>query len=142
MDDPLRRRPSEPTLRWVADSIDAGSRIASMRRLTTGGWHANHELTVLDRHGASHRLVLRRWARPQWVVEDPDFTVQRETAVLELLEKSSVPVPRLVAADAAGAVCDVPTMLITRLPGRPPGLPGNMDAFLGGLARALSGFMP
>lgn len=139
MDDPLRRRPPEPTLRWVAESIGPGSRIASMRRLTTGGWHANHALTVIDRHGGSHRLVLRRWARPQWVVEDPDFTVHREAAVLELLAESSVPVPALVAADPAGAVCDVPTMLITRLPGRPPGLHRNMGVFLGGLARALSG---
>jgi hypothetical protein len=32
---------------------------------------ANHALTVVDRAGEAHRLVLRRWARPEWIVEDP-----------------------------------------------------------------------
>jgi aminoglycoside phosphotransferase (APT) family kinase protein len=49
-----------------------------------------------------------------------------------------VPAPHLVAADPVGAACDVPTLLITRLPGRPPGLPRNMDALLAQLAQALA----
>jgi aminoglycoside phosphotransferase (APT) family kinase protein len=132
-----QQRPPERTLRWAAESIGAGSRIASLRRLALGGWHANHALTVIDRDGNAHRLVLRRWARPEWAVEDPDFTAAREAAVLELLAASPVPAPKLVAADPDGAVCDVPTLLITRLRGRAPGLPADMDAFLGQLARAL-----
>jgi len=137
MNDPLRRRPPERTLRWVADALGAGSRITALRRLTEGGWHANHALTVVDRRGGARRLVLRRWARPEWVLEDPDFTAQREVAVLELLADTPVPAPQLVAADPDGVACDVPTLLITRLPGRPPGLPRDMDAFLLGLAQAL-----
>ncbi len=137
MSDPRRRRPPDRTLRWVTASLGPGSRISSLRRLTHGGWHANHALTVIDGRGHAQRLVLRRWARPQWSLEDPDFTAAREATVLELLADSPVPAPRLVAADPDGAVCDVPTLLITRLPGGPPGLPGDMDAFLGQLARAL-----
>lgn len=138
VNDPLRRRPPERTLRWVEGSIGQGSRLASLRRLTLGGWHANHALTVIDRHETAHRLVLRRWARPEWAIEDPDFTAAREAAVLELLAESPVPAPRLVAADPDGKVCDVPTLLITRLPGGPPGLPGDMEAFLAQLAKALT----
>ena len=137
MSDALRRRPPERTLRWVTDSIGAGSRIASLRRLTEGGWHANHALTVVDRHGRPHRLVLRRWARPEWELEDPDFTAEREALVLDLLSASSLPTPPLVAADPHTAACDVPTLLVGRLPGRPPGLPRDMGSFLSGLARAL-----
>jgi aminoglycoside phosphotransferase (APT) family kinase protein len=133
----LRRRPPERTLRWVTDSIGAGSRIASMRRLTEGGWHANHALTVVDRHGRPHRLVLRRWARPEWELEDPDFTAEREARVLELLSASSLPTPAVVAADSQAAACDVPTLLLGHLPGRPPGLPRDMGSFLSGLAQAL-----
>ena len=133
----LRRRPPERTLRWVTDSIGAGSRIASMRRLTEGGWHANHALTVVDRHGQPHRLVLRRWARPEWELEDPDFTAEREARVLELLSACSLPTPAVVAADPQAAACDVPTLLLGRLPGRPPGLPRDMGSFLSGLAQAL-----
>ena len=114
-------------MRWAAEAIGAGSRIASMRRLTLGGWHANHALTVIDRRGVAHRVVLRRWARPEWSLEDPDFTAAaREVAVLELLAASSVPAPRLLAADPDGEVCDVPALLITHLPGHPPGLPKDM----------------
>jgi aminoglycoside phosphotransferase (APT) family kinase protein len=134
-----RRTPPPParTLLWVTETLGAGSRIASMRRLTPGGWHANHALTVIDGSGRAQRLVLRRWARPEWAVEDPDFTAAREAAVLELLADSPVPAPRLVAADPEGAVCDVPTLLISRLPGRPPGIPADMDHFLLQLVQAL-----
>jgi aminoglycoside phosphotransferase (APT) family kinase protein len=57
--------------------------------------------------------------------------------VLDLLSRSSVPAPRVVAADPEAAVCDVPTLLLTRLPGRPPGLPRDMGTFLAQLAEAL-----
>jgi aminoglycoside phosphotransferase (APT) family kinase protein len=137
MADPLRRRPPERTLRWAAESVGAGCRIASVRRLTEGGWHANHALTVVDRGGRSHRLVLRRWARPEWRSEDPDFTVEREVSALALLADIPVPAPVVVAADPAAAVCDVPTLLLTRLPGSTPGLPHDMDAFLAQLGQIL-----
>jgi aminoglycoside phosphotransferase (APT) family kinase protein len=125
-------------LRWAADSVSAGCRIASVRRLTEGGWHANHALTVVDRAGRSHRLVLRRWARPEWRTEDPDFTVEREACALGLLADTPVPAPVVVAADPEAAVCDVPTLLLTRLPGRTPGLPRDMDTFLAQLGEALA----
>ena len=69
--------------------------------------------------------------------EDPDFTAAREASVLELLSDTPVPAPRLVAADPEGTVWDVPTLLITRLPGSPPGLPRDMATFLAQLAEAL-----
>jgi len=105
--------------------------------LQHGGWHANHAVDVVDRRGRTHSLVLREWSRPEWIVEDPDFTVERELTILTLLADSAVPAPGVVAADPDGAVCDVPTMLITRLPGRPPGTPEDMRSFLTQLAGAL-----
>jgi hypothetical protein len=83
MNDPLRLSPPESTLRWAAETIGPGSRIASVRRLTLGGWHANHALTIIDADGRAHRLVLRRWAG-EWAREDPDFTPAREAGALEL----------------------------------------------------------
>jgi aminoglycoside phosphotransferase (APT) family kinase protein len=137
MIDPVRRRPPEDTLRWAGESVGPGGRVTAVRRLVHGGWHANHAITVVDRHGHVHRLVLRRWARPEWTIEDPDFTPEREAGVLELLAGAPIPVPRVVAADPDGAICDVPTLLLTRLHGRPPGLPHDMDAFVAQLAEAL-----
>jgi aminoglycoside phosphotransferase (APT) family kinase protein len=117
--DALRRRPPEGALRWAAAAVGAGSRVASVRPLPSS-WLANHAVTVADRHGHHHRLVLRRWARPGWELDDPDYTARREATVLGLLAGAEVPAPRLVAADPDGAVCDTPALLLTRLPGRPP----------------------
>jgi aminoglycoside phosphotransferase (APT) family kinase protein len=135
--DPLRRRPPVHSLRWVTEVVGPGSRIVSVRPLPSS-WLANHAITVTDRHGAHHRLVLRRWARPGWDVDDPDYTAQREATILGLLADTAVPAPRLLAADPHGTACDTPALLLTRLPGRPPAAaPRDRRGFLTQLARAL-----
>src|SRR5215218_2248171 len=47
------------------------------------------------------------------------------------------PAPALVAADPDAAVCDVPTLLLARLPGAPPDLAGDPSRLVAGLAAAL-----
>jgi aminoglycoside phosphotransferase (APT) family kinase protein len=135
--DPLRRRPPAPALQWVCEAIGAGSRIISVQPLPSS-WLANHAITLADGHDRRHRLVLRRWSRPGWDLDDPDYTAQREVTILGLLADTAVPAPGLVAADPDGTVCDVPALLLTRLPGRPPG-PASADqrGFLAQLAGAL-----
>jgi aminoglycoside phosphotransferase (APT) family kinase protein len=130
--------PSRAT-RWVLEVIGPGSRVCSTRWLRLGGWHVDHALDVLDGRGRTHRLVLRRWARPGWEADDPDYTVEREVAVLELLGSTPVPAPVVVAADPAGAQCDVPAILLTRLPGHPP-RPAEVSGarFCSDLAEALA----
>jgi aminoglycoside phosphotransferase (APT) family kinase protein len=117
--------------------MGAGSRLVSVRPLPSS-WLANHALTLVDCHDRHHRLVLRRWARPGWDLDDPDFTAQREATILSLLADVAVPTPTLVAADPDGTACDVPALLLTRLPGRPPGAAAaNQPGFLAQLAGAL-----
>lgn len=106
--------------RWVTEVVGSGSRVVSARRLRPGSWHVNHAVNVADGRGHIHRLVLRRWARPGWETEDADYTVEREARVLGMLAPAPVPAPEVVAADAAGVHCDVPALLLTRLPGHPP----------------------
>jgi aminoglycoside phosphotransferase (APT) family kinase protein len=132
----LRRRPPAAALRWAAAPFGPGARVVAVRPLPSA-WLANHAVDVLDPAGATHRLVLRRWARPGWDEEDPDFDAAREAAVLELLAPTPVPAPELVAADPAGAACGVPALLLTRLPGGPPDLRGDSAAVVDGLAAAL-----
>jgi aminoglycoside phosphotransferase (APT) family kinase protein len=105
---------------WVARTMGPGSRIQVVRRLPMGSWHLNHALTVVDGDGRVHRLVLRRWARLGWDRDDPDYTAAREMTILELLRPTPVPAPVLVGADIEGDECEVPTLLLTRLPGHPP----------------------
>jgi aminoglycoside phosphotransferase (APT) family kinase protein len=115
-----------------------GSRLISVRPLPSS-WLANHAITVADHHGHHHRLVLRRWARPGWDLDDPDYTAQREATILDLVADAAVPTPTVLAADPDGAACDVPALLLTRLPGRPPrpaaaGQPGFLAQLAGTLA--------
>ncbi len=118
--DPLRRDPPAPTLNWVAESVGRGAQVISVRRLAEGHSHANHVVTVRAASGKDQELVLRRWARPRWELDDPDETPEREAAVLELVGPVPVPTPRLINLDSAGSVCDVPALLTDLLPGGPP----------------------
>lgn len=110
----------DAALRWVTAVVGPGSHVTSARRLRPGSWHVNHALEVADKHSRIHRLVLRRWARPGWAADDPDYTAEREARVLELLRPTRIPAPELVAADPQAAHCDVPALLLTRLAGHPP----------------------
>jgi aminoglycoside phosphotransferase (APT) family kinase protein len=132
----LRRRPPAAALAWTAAAVGPGSRVVAVRPLPSA-WLANHAVDVADRAGTVHRLVLRRWARPGWDDEDPDFDAAREAAVLDLLAPTPVPAPALVAADPGAAVCDVPALLLARLPGRPPNPGADPDRLVEGLAAAL-----
>ena len=105
-------------MRWAQEA--AGARIVAALPLESQ-WLANHLLVL----GDGRELVLRRWARPDWELDDADLTAAREMLVLERLADTPVPAPELVAADPDGAACDVPALLLTRLPGaiyegRPP----------------------
>jgi aminoglycoside phosphotransferase (APT) family kinase protein len=133
-----RRRPPPTTLRWVEGAIGPGSLIVSHRAFRTGGWHVNHALTVRDGQGQVVHLVLRRWARLGWEADDPDYTAEREVAVLGVLAHAEFPAPRLVADDPDAARCDVPTLLLSRLPGHPPGAVHDLDGFVVQLAGTLA----
>jgi aminoglycoside phosphotransferase (APT) family kinase protein len=132
----LRRRPPPAALAWAAAAFGPGSRVVAARPLASA-WLANHALEVADAAGRLHRVVLRRWARPGWDEDDPDFNAAREAAVLELLAPTPVPAPALVAADPDGQACDVPALLLARLPGAPPDLEADPGPILEGLAAAL-----
>jgi aminoglycoside phosphotransferase (APT) family kinase protein len=100
------------TLRWA--EAQAGAGIVAALPLQSQ-WLANHVLVLAD----GRELILRRWARPGWEADDPDLTAAREALVLGRLADTPVPGPELVAADPDAAACDVPALLVTRLPGHP-----------------------
>jgi aminoglycoside phosphotransferase (APT) family kinase protein len=100
------------SLRWA--EAHTGARIVAALPMESH-WLANHLLVLAD----GRELVLRRWARPGWEADDPDLTAAREALVLGRLAGTPVPAPELVAADPDAAECDVPALLITRVPGAP-----------------------
>ncbi|SEG33807.1 Phosphotransferase enzyme family protein [Thermomonospora echinospora] len=132
------RPPGGDTLRWVEQCLGPGAEVKMVRPLAGGTWHVNHALLVESRSGSVHRLVLRRWADRDRAATEPEFSPEREIAALALLAGCPIPTPELVAADPAGAYCDAPALLITRLIGHPPG-PGadELSEYLIQLAAAL-----
>ena len=91
----------------------------------------------IESGGATREVVLRRWVRGDWRVTDPEFSPVQEAATYELLASSPVRAPRLLAADVEGRECDVPAILITRMPGTPPPVPTVARGLLTQLASAL-----
>ncbi len=133
----LRRRPSAGSLEWVRTRFGRNARIASVRWMPLARSHAMHAVRVVDGSGASRDLVLRRYVRAGRLREDPWYSPERETAALRLVEGTEVLAPSLIDADPSGDRCDVPALLTTKLPGRPPSEPKDLDRFLTELAAAL-----
>lgn len=155
---PTGTPPSHATLRWVEGCLGKGAEVRMVRPLPGGSAHANHALLVESPAGSAHRLVLRRWTvrdtgpaggsaggsagadpvPPRRTFGDAEFSPEREIAALALLAGCPIPTPSLVAADPAGAYCDAPALLISRLPGHPPRpAPDDLPEYLIQLAAAL-----
>ena len=123
----LRSPPPARALRWCAAA--AGGAVSAVEALEGGTSSAVHGLRAGGRE-----LVLRRFVRPEWLAEEPDAP-RLEAAVLERLESSAVPAPRLVAVDPDGSLAGDPAVLMTRLPGAIRWAAD--DGFLGRLAAVL-----
>lgn len=108
-----QRRPSEETLAWVAESMGRGTRVVGYRRLTGGYCSAVNRVTV-ERAGVRTFVVLRQY--PAGLGEEA--SLEAEIANLGVVSGSGLPVPRILAADVAGAATGgAPSLLMTRLPG-------------------------
>src|SRR3954464_8900050 len=97
-------------MRWAQEA--AGARIVAALPLESQ-WLANHLLVL----GDGRELGLRRWARPRWGGGAPAPPAARGVGWRGRLGATPVPAPELVAADPDAAACDVPALLLTRLPG-------------------------
>ena len=124
--------PPETVLGWVRDVV--GGRITSIRSMGIG----STTMHAIDAGDPPRRLVVRRFHDTGRLRADPWYVPANEAAVLELLDDTEVPAPRLLAADPYGRLCDMPALLTTRVPGRPAPRPWDMDAFLTALAQALT----
>lgn len=135
MPDPVTRFPSEDTLAWVAAAVGRGARVRGGRRLIGGVTSSLHVLTVEDRRGERHRVVLRRYVRRP---EEAAADVRHEAEILTSLWDSGLPVPRLLAADPEGEhTGGVPTLLMTRVTGHVHLTPRDPDEWLRQMAAVL-----
>ncbi len=108
-----RRRPSAEALAWVAASMGRGSRVVGYRRMTGGVSSAVHRVTI-ERHGVRTFAVLRQYPGGLGL----ERSLRREISNLGVVAGSGLPVPRVLAADVAGASTGgAPSLLMTRVPG-------------------------
>ena len=124
--------PPETVLGWVRDVV--GGRITSIRSMGV----RSTTMHAIDAGDPPRRLVVRRFHDAGRLRSDRWYVPANEAAVLELLDDTEVPAPRLLAADPYGRICDVPALLTTRVPGRPAERPWDMEAFLTEMAQALA----
>lgn len=115
----LRRTTVPPAVRaWIGR--EAGSAVASVRRLAGASSTAVHRVGLVD----GRRLVLRRYAWPGYLADDPEAS-RREVDALGFAGQRGLPVPKVVAADVTGGdVGDgVPALLMSMLSGRALAVP-------------------
>ncbi|MCA9848129.1 MAG: aminoglycoside phosphotransferase family protein [Dehalococcoidia bacterium] len=132
----LRRRPPPQALRWAERALGRRARVTTIRRLRGGSTSAVHLLRVEGVRGLEW-VVLRRFARADWLAQEPDLAV-REARVLRALDGHDLPVPRLLAVDEHGDEADVPAVLMTRVPGRTVMAPDDLGSYV----RELAAFLP
>ena len=136
-------RTAPPPLRaveWAAAAIGASAASARVEALSGGMSHANHVIQFAVGPGANDpplEVVLRRWVNPDWQIEDPEFSPRQEAATYALLATTSVPAPRLLAADPDASGCDVPALLLSRVRGN-RSYPADAASFAEQLAQALA----
>src|SRR5512132_168571 len=95
-----------------------------------------HRLSLRLPGGTSTQVVLKRYTDPDW--DDTHALVRNEAAALIAVEPTTVPAPRLLGATPNGAETEgVPSLLMTRAPGRVWLTAPDLDAWIRQLATLL-----
>jgi aminoglycoside phosphotransferase (APT) family kinase protein len=85
--------------------------------------------------GTHTAVVVRRYGE-SWQRTDP-AACEREFRLLTLLAETSLPVPRALLLDAEGGPFGAPTVVMSRLPGRPLLAPRDLRNYLQQMAQTL-----
>ncbi len=94
-----------------------------------------HVISVVDRAGRHHRCVLRRWVdRPH---HDGPENALREAHILESLEQTDIPAPRLLAVDPDGDECGDSALLMSYVDGHIEMTPEDPEEWLHQMASML-----
>ncbi len=126
------------TRAWVRSTLGPGARILRVEPMPEAS-HTNHRLLVETAAGGVLDAVLRRYTDGELRGTDPWYDPRAELETMGVLAAIDAPVPRLIAEDVEARECDVPTLLVTRLPGSPPVHVEPRDAFVRRLAEPLPG---
>ena len=118
-----------PALRaWICSAAGAGFRFLGSRELKGSSSATLYRVTLL--HGAQPvHMVLRLFTNREWLAVEPDIP-DHEAAALEKVTAAGLTVPHLIAVDPRGAVCGIPALLMSEVPGRVDLLPADIEGWL------------
>src|SRR5207244_6415488 len=115
---PVTRNGLSPAaLERVRDAITPGGQVTRVRPLRGGVSASVHLVHLIDTGGQRHVVVVRRYG-DHYLPSTPSPS-EREFKVLEVLERAAYPAPRPLLVEAEGGPFGRPTVVMTRLPGRP-----------------------
>ncbi len=127
--------PPAETMGWLERTLEAS--VVSTVPLDGGISSAVYRV---DLDGGAHRtVVMRRMTLAEWLEREPE-TPRREATMLGQLATLDLGVrtPELIAADTEAAETDVPTIVMTHVPGRPDVDPENPVRWAEQLAASLA----
>jgi aminoglycoside phosphotransferase (APT) family kinase protein len=108
------------------------------RRMAGGAVAVTEELIVVDESGRERPVVLQRVPRStNFPDHDPIAEVTAEVEAMRRRARDPL-TPDVIDADADGARCGVPAVLVSRLPGTPVLAPDDVDRWLDGLVDAIA----
>jgi aminoglycoside phosphotransferase (APT) family kinase protein len=131
-----RRRLSPAAVARVQEIIAPAGRVLRVRPLHGGISSSVHLVHLETADGRRDGVIVRRCG-PYMQRTDPG-ACEREFRLLEVLTRCAQPVPRPLYLDALGGPFGAPTILMTRVPGRPLLAPRDQSAYLDQIARALA----
>jgi aminoglycoside phosphotransferase (APT) family kinase protein len=115
----------DATLGWVLDEIGADD-VVGVEPLTGGLTSELHVLRLRGNAGPCE-LVLRQMTVDPWR-QHAEELLRREAQTQTFLSTTAVPAPELIAVDPCGDRAGEPSLLMTRLPGRPHLIDVDLDA--------------
>src|SRR3954463_8895704 len=120
--------PRHPGWNALAEAVAPGARVTRLRRLAGAGMTDAYDVT-LDR--TPRRVVVKLY-------RDGDGTAPLEWSRLGFAQRVALPVPEPIVADLESVWGGRPTVVMSRLPGRPDLTPKDVDSWVGALAQALA----
>ena len=101
-----------------------------------GGISSSVHLVRLESPGGVHQAVVVRRYGEYWRERGP-AACEREFRLLQVLAETSYPAPRPILLDAEGGPFGAPTVVMSRLPGRPLLAPPDVGRYIEQIARML-----
>jgi aminoglycoside phosphotransferase (APT) family kinase protein len=123
-------------LERVRDALAPSGRVVRVRSMPGGISSSVHLVALQTAEGERQAVVVRRYG--EYYQRTDPAACMREFRLLTVLAGSSFPAPKPLLVDPDGGPFGAPTVVMSRLPGRPLLAPRNLVDYVGQMARTLA----